>query len=144
MATNKTLTASPCTCPEQLHHEPKPQAVPAVVSQVEPARPIQIPKEEILIKAYKEVQNGNISPIPTFYPAASQRHRGSGTKTLRPASRSALTNNVQPRICRKQTTNMKNSTQKEPERMGSQQRLLPFWGIEWKRKAKCATMPEKV
>ncbi|HEX3639757.1 MAG TPA: hypothetical protein VHV10_00555, partial [Ktedonobacteraceae bacterium] len=41
--------------------EPKPQAVSAMVSQVEPARPIQIPKEEILIKAYKEVQNGKIT-----------------------------------------------------------------------------------
>src|SRR5260370_34632011 len=29
--------------------------------QVEPAKPIQIPKEEILVKAYKEVQNGKIT-----------------------------------------------------------------------------------
>ena len=46
---------------KKCNHEPKPQAVSAMVSQVQPARPIQIPKEEILIKAYKEVQNGKIT-----------------------------------------------------------------------------------
>ncbi len=37
------------------------QTVPALAGQVEPAKPIQIPKEEILIKAYKEVQDGKIT-----------------------------------------------------------------------------------
>ena len=49
---------------------PTPQSVQALVEQngisepkqqVEPAKPIQIPKEEILVKAYKEVQNGKIT-----------------------------------------------------------------------------------
>jgi regulator of protease activity HflC (stomatin/prohibitin superfamily) len=38
--------------------ESKPNAVTALF---EPAKPIQIPKEEILIKAYREVQNGKIT-----------------------------------------------------------------------------------
>ena len=41
--------------------EPQQQAVLTSVRQGEPAKPIEIPKEEILIKAYKEVQNGKIT-----------------------------------------------------------------------------------
>ena len=41
--------------------EPKPQALPALVEEVEPATSIQIPNEETLMRAYKEVQHGKIT-----------------------------------------------------------------------------------
>ena len=41
--------------------EPKQDTIATLFEQVEPAKPIQIPKEEILAKAYKEVQNGKIT-----------------------------------------------------------------------------------
>jgi regulator of protease activity HflC (stomatin/prohibitin superfamily) len=64
-------TPSSTTLPEQIPQlaqipkiaatEPQQQAVSAAVRQGEPAKPIEIPKEEILIKVYKEVQNGKVT-----------------------------------------------------------------------------------
>lgn len=41
--------------------ESKPDAVTTLFEPIKPAKPIQIPKEEILVRAYQEVQNGKIT-----------------------------------------------------------------------------------